>query len=91
MATRAEVVPDVQLVHVETEGDVVTADVFGGTDLLIVGEVSFHIHDPEARRRVEAQFRRWANDGNLLTFVHGEDGQVTFVDEAGSFDSAMGR
>ncbi len=84
-----QVVPDVQLVRVETEGPVVTADVFGGDDPVVVGEVVFHVDDPAEHQRVVRTFQEWESEQRLVTLVQGDDGVVTVVDERDAFKKAV--
>ncbi len=85
----ARVIPGVQLLRVEQDGPVVRADVFGGNEPAVVGEVEFRIDDPTEYRRVVQTFRAWEGNANMLTLVQGEDGVVTLVDEGEAFNSAV--
>ncbi len=82
-----DVVAGVQLVGVESDGSVVSADVFGGEDPVIVGEVAFPTEDPVEHSRTLRMLTRWRDESTLLTFVHGEDGSVTLLDEGWAFDA----
>ncbi len=84
-----QVVPDVQLVRVEAEGPMVTADVFGGDDPVVVGEVVFHVADPAEQERVVRTFQEWESEQRLVTLVQGDDGVVTVVDERDAFRRAV--
>lgn len=79
----------VQLLRVEEDGPVVRADVFGGEEPLVMGEVEFRIDDPTEYRRVFHTFKTWEGNSSLLTLVEGEDGVVTLVNEADAFNSAV--
>ncbi len=82
-------VPGVQVLRVEQDGPAVTADIFGGDNPLVMGEVEFRIDDPIEHQRVYRTFKEWEGKANLLTLVEGEDGVVTLLDEAGTFASSM--
>lgn len=79
------VVPAVQVVRVEADGPMVSADVFGGEDGVIMGEVVFRIEDPAEHERVLRTFREWEGSASPVTLIEGEDGVVTLVDEARAF------
>lgn len=89
MESGARVIAGVQLLRVEQDGPVVRADVFGGNEAAVVGEVEFRIDDPTEYRRVVQTFRAWEGNANMLTLVEGEDGIVTLVDEGDAFNSAL--
>jgi hypothetical protein len=76
-----DVVTGVQLLGIESDGTVVSADVFGGEDPVIVDEVAFAIDDPVERTRTLQTLKRWRDESTLLTFLHNEDGSVTLLDE----------
>ncbi|HET9442050.1 MAG TPA: hypothetical protein VFO65_01935 [Acidimicrobiales bacterium] len=82
-------VAPVQVVHVEADGTTVSADVFGGEDGVIMGEVVFRIEDPVERARVLRTFREWEGSACPVTLIEGEDGVVTLVDEARAFGTAI--
>lgn len=84
------VIPGIQLVHVESQGVEVTADVFGGDDPVIMAEVVFRVDDPVEHQHVVRTFREWEGQGRVLTLVRGTDGVVTLLDEDAAFDSALG-
>lgn len=57
----SRVVPGVQVLRVEQDGPAVMADIFGGENPLVMGEVEFRIDDPTEHQRVyrcEARRRR---------------------------------
>ncbi len=90
MHPETNVIPGVQLVHVEADGPQVTADVFGGEEPVIMAEVVFRVDDPSEHRRLVRTFETWEGQARCLTLVQGEDGVVTLVDEDGGFESAPG-
>ena len=89
MQGEVTVVPGVQLVHVETDGPEITADVFGGGEPVVMAEVVFCIDDPVERQRLVRTFEAWQGEGKPLTLVQGRDGVVSLVDERGAFGSAL--
>lgn len=84
------VIPGVRIVHVETEGAEITADVFGGDGTVVVAEVVFRLDDTLEHLRLLHTFVTWERNARPLTLVQGRDGVVTLVDESGAFDSALG-
>lgn len=89
MEQGSRVIPGVQVLRVEQDGPVLTADVFGGEEAVVVGEVEFRIDDPAEHERVFRTFKEWEDKSSVLTLVEGEDGVVTLLDEATAFGSAM--
>ncbi len=85
----ATVIPGVQLVHVEMDGQEVTADVFGGNEPVVMAEVVFRVDDPVDHERLVETFERWEDQARPLTLVQGEDGVITLVDEGGAFGSPL--
>ncbi len=86
----AEVIPGVQLVHVDRDGQEVTADVFGGSDPVVMAEVVFRVEDPVAHERLVHTFEKWEDQARPLTLVHGEQGVIALVDEDGATRSEFG-
>ncbi len=89
MQPGSRVIPAVQVLRVEQDGPVLRADVFGGEDPAVMGEVEFRIDDPTEHERVFRTFKEWEENANVLTLVEGEDGVITLLDEASAFTSAM--
>ena len=81
MQDETNLIPGVQLVHVETDGPEITADVFGGEEPVVMAEVVFRTDDTTEHQRLVRTFERWESEATPLTMVHGEDGVVTLVDE----------
>jgi hypothetical protein len=84
----ANVIQGVQLLHVETDGDEVTADLIGGKDPVIMAEIVFRMDDSLEHERLARTFAKWESQATPLTLVQGEDGVITLVDEDGIFESA---
>lgn len=89
MEQGSRVIAGVQVLRVEQDGPVLTADVFGGEEAVVLGEVEFRIDDPAEQERVFRTFKQWEDNANVLTLVEGEDGVITLLDEATTFSSAM--
>ena len=81
MQGETNLIPGVQLVHVETDGSEITADVFGGEEPVVMAEVVFRTDDTYEHQRLVRTFERWESEATPLTMVQGEDGVVTLVDE----------
>ena len=81
MQGETNLIPGVQLVHVETDGSEITADVFGGEEPVVMAEVVFRTDDTSEHQRLVRTFERWKSEATPLTMVQGEDGVVTLVDE----------
>lgn len=80
MAARARLVPGVQLVHVQSDGEVLSVSVFGGEEA-VMAELSFPIPDPLEHHRALRACTRWASEARPVTLVEGVDGVVTLVDD----------
>lgn len=89
MEQGSRVIPGVQVLRVEQDGPIVTADVFGGENPAVMGEVEFRIDDPAEHERIFRTFKEWEDNANVLTLVEGEDGVITLLDEGSAFTSAM--
>jgi hypothetical protein len=81
MQGETNLIPGVQLVHVETDGPEITADVFGGGEPVVMAEVVFRTDDTSEHQRLMRTFEQWESQATPLTLVEGEDGVVTLVDE----------
>ena len=53
------VIEGVQLMHVETDGAEVTADLFGGEDPVIMAEIVFRTDDAMEQQRLVRTFGKW--------------------------------
>jgi hypothetical protein len=80
----------VQLLHVEKNGQEVSADLIGGEDPVVMAEIVFHADDTTEHQRLVQTFETWEEKATPLTLVTGEDGVITLVDEDGTFESALG-
>lgn len=90
MQGEANVIQGVQLLHVETDGPQVTADLIGGEDPVVMAEIVFRTDDSSEHQRLVQTFQKWEGQATPLTLVQGEDGVITLVDEDGTFESALG-
>ena len=90
MHDKAEVIQGVQLLHVEKNGQEVSADLIGGEDPVVMAEIVFHADDTTEHQRLVQTFETWEAKATPLTLVTGEDGVITLVDEDGTFESALG-
>ncbi len=85
MQGETNLIPGVQLVHVETDGPDITADVFGGEEPVVMAEVVFRTDDATEHQRLVRTFEKSEDQATPLTLVQGEDGVVTLVDEEAAF------
>ena len=74
-----DIVQDVMIFAVESEGDEVRADIYGGDDG-ICGTVIYRFADPATLRAKDDLLRRWCDGGTRLTYVS-RDGHVALLDE----------
>jgi hypothetical protein len=88
MDGRANVIADVQVVHIEQEGRELVADLIGSSEPVVMAEVMVRSADDREHREVVAMFERWEGAATPLTLVEGEDGVVTLVDAEAPFRAA---
>ena len=81
-------IPGVQVVHIEQDGEVIVADVIGCGEPVIMAEIVFRADDDAEHRHLVSIFQWWEGAATPLTMVEGEDGVVTLVDEAETFRAA---
>jgi hypothetical protein len=82
-----EIVPNVRIFTVETDGASVRVDIYGGDDALC-GSVGYHFPNARQRSRNVTTLRRWCASGTPLTLVR-RQGIVTLLDEAGVLDELL--
>ncbi len=83
MQGESNLIPGIQLVHVEMDGAELTADIFGGEEPVVMAEIVFRADDSTEYARLARTFEKWEEEATPLTLVQGEDGVVTLVDEGG--------
>ncbi len=81
MPGEADLIRGVQLVHVDTDGPEITADVYGGEEPVAMAEVDFRTLDSNEYRHLLRTFEKWEPEAAPLTLVQGADGVATLVDE----------
>jgi hypothetical protein len=65
---------------VDTEGDTVLVDLYGGGEQPVCGSIRFRFPDEEERRTQVTTLRRWASRGTTVTFVR-RGSHVSLLDE----------
>jgi hypothetical protein len=90
MEGEANVIAGVQVIHLETAGPELVADLIGSGEPVVMAEVVFRSEDRAEHQRLLRTFAKWEGEATPLTLVEGEDGMVTLFDEEGTFESAFG-
>lgn len=90
MDGEANVIPGVQVVHLEKSGPDVVADLIGTGEPVVMAEIVFRTDDVLERQRLVRTIERWEDEATPLTIVEGEDGVVSIFDEDGTFRSGSG-
>lgn len=83
-----EIIPNVRIFAVETDGPSVRVDIYGGEESLC-GSVGYHFPVTRQRDRNVKALRRWAKHETVLTMLR-RDGIVTLLDEGGVLDELLG-
>ncbi len=87
MSAENEIVPNVRIFAVETDGPAVRVDIYGGDDALC-GSVGYHFSNARQRGRNVSTLKRWCDSETVLTLVRRE-GIVTLLDESGVLDELL--
>ena len=87
MSAENEIVPNVRIFAVETDGAAVRVDIYGGDDALC-GSVGYNFPNARQRGRNVSTLRRWCESETVLTLVR-RDGIVTLLDESGVLDELL--
>jgi hypothetical protein len=87
MSAENEIVPNVRIFAVETDGPAVRVDIYGGDEVLC-GSVGYQFPNARQRARNVNTLRRWCQAETVLTLVRRE-GVVTLLDESGVLDELL--
>ena len=87
MSVDNEIVANVRIFAVETDGPAVRVDIYGGDEALC-GSVGYQFPNARQRARNVSTLRRWCECETVLTLVR-RQGIVTLLDESGVLDELL--
>ena len=88
MSSGIEVMQNLYVLHVETEGDELRVDIYGGSDC-VCGTLIYSFEDPRERRERYELLRRWCDEARPVTYVR-RGGSAALMDEIALLSDALG-
>ena len=88
MSNEIEVIQNLLVHRVESEGDELRVDIYGGPEC-VCGTLIYHFSDPQEHRERAELLRRWCDQAMPVTFVRRE-GSAALMDELALLADALG-